>query len=168
MRPVRFSAQKCAILLAATSLSSAVCADQNQLPNSGTIHGHSGWASIGEAKEVGKNHLVWLGTFYGTSFNDAGSGFVHKVVWICHGASDIMNGVIVHEGFCTTTDADGDQFYGQNKGKGPLGEPFLGEVTFTGGTGKYAGIQGTNSYRCNGMGPHGQLSCTNEVSYTLR
>lgn len=58
-----------------------------------------------------------------------------------------MNGVIVHEGFCTTTDADGDQFYGQNKAKGPLGEPFLGEVTFTGGTGKYAGIQGTNSYR---------------------
>ena len=61
------------------------------------------------------SHLVWLGTYYGTSFNDAGKGFMNKVAWICHGASEILDGTIVLEGFCTTTDADG-------------------------GTGKYSGI----------------------------
>jgi hypothetical protein len=140
-------------------------AEESPLPKSGTVHVHSGWAGIGEAKEVGKNHLVWLGTYYGTSFNDAGKGFMNKVAWICHGASDILDGAIVLEGFCTATDADGDQVFGSNRGKGQLGDVFVGAVTFTGGTGKYGGIQGTNAYRCNAMGQHGQLFCANEMSY---
>jgi hypothetical protein len=166
MKRVAYMVEVTAVL-ATAFFTSSVGAQESQLPKSGTAHVHSGWAGIGEAKEVGKNHLVWLGTYYGTSFNDAGKGLMHKVAWICHGASDILDKTIVLEGFCTTTDADGDQVYGSNRGKGQLGDVFVGAVTFTGGNGKYAGIQGANAYRCNAMGQHGQLFCTNEVSYKL-
>ena len=138
------------------------------LPKSGMVKAHSGWVGIGEVRELGKDHLSWIGVFYGTSYNDAGKGFLDHMAWICPGSSDILDGNIVHEGFCTLTDADGDQIYGRNKGSGPVAGPeFNGTVTYSGGTGKYAGIQGGQSYRCHGVGKQGQLFCTKEASYKL-
>lgn len=157
-----------AVVLVAAPLSPSLQAAETQLAKSGTAKVHSGWAGVGEVKEVGKNHAVWVGVFYGTSFNDEGKGFLHKMAWICPGTSDIIDGAIVHEGFCTLTDMDGDQLYGPSRGKGPVGDVgFLGTVTYSGGTGKYAGIHGSHVFRCNAIGQHGQVFCTQEANYKL-
>jgi hypothetical protein len=159
-----------AVMAAVLPIAWTVCAGaaDGDLPRSGSVKAHSGWVGIGEVKELGKDHLAWNGVFYGTSYNDQGKGFLEHMAWICPGTSDILNGTITHQGFCTLTDVDGDQIYGINKGSGPLtGPDFTGTVTYNGGTGKYAGIQGGQSYRCQGIGKHGQLFCTKEATYNL-
>lgn len=150
------------------AFATAALAADGELPRSGAVKAHSGWVGIGEVKELGKDHLNWTGVHYGTSYNDQGKGFMDRIAWVCPGSSDIRNGTIVLEGFCTLTDGDGDQISGRNQGSGPVDAPeFTGTVTFTAGTGKYAGIQGGQTYRCRGVGKHGQLFCTNDANYKL-
>jgi hypothetical protein len=140
----------------------------DQLPKSGTASVQSGWSAAGQIKDLGENHAVWNGVYWGTSFNDAGKGFLHKMAWSCPGVTIIYNGSYVHHGYCVSTDADGDKIYGKSEGKGPAeGLDLVGVVTYEGGTGKYLGIQGSQAYKCSGIGADGQAFCRQEASYRL-
>jgi hypothetical protein len=77
------------------------------------------------------------------SFNDDGKGFLDDTAWYCPGVDEIINGIHHFNGYCTLTDIDGDKIYLSYtslpyEGKGPV--PTEGK--YSGGTGKYAGIQG--------------------------
>ena len=58
-----------AFVAAAVSMVWMTCAGaaDGDLPKSGSVKAHSGWVGIGEVKELGKDHLMWNGMFYGTS-----------------------------------------------------------------------------------------------------
>ena len=127
-----------------------------------------GGAPWGSLRILGDNHAVSPGVYWGTSFNDAGKGFLHKMAWSCPGVTIIYNGSYVLHGSCALPDSDGDKIYGKSEGKGPAeGLDIVGVVTYEGGTGKYLGIQGSHTYKCSGIGTDGQAFCRQEASYRL-
>ena len=153
-------------ILACWSMGASAAGDP--LPKSGTASVHSGWSAVGQFKDLGDNHAVSPGVYWGTSFNDAGKGFLHKMAWSCPGVTIIYNGSYVLHGYCVLTDSDGDKIYGKSEGKGPAeGLDIVGVVTYEGGTGKYLGIQGSHTYKCSGIGTDGQAFCRQEASYRL-
>jgi len=137
-----------------------------QLAKKGTAKGTSAWTSPGEIKEVGENHLYWVGVYWGMSFNDEGKGFLDDMAWYCPGVDDIINGIHRFNGYCTLTDMDGDKIYLSYRslpyeGKGPI--PTEGK--YSGGTGKYTGIQGGYTFQCRVLGS--QFICDFKANYQL-
>ncbi len=154
------------------AISFAVCpalmANAADLPKSGTAQVHSGWHSTGEIIEVGPDHSFWNVNFWGVSFNEEGKGFLHDVAWYCPVTIDIVGGdMSAKGGLCVYTDQDGDKFFGEWEGAAPAGGEFAGELQFTSGTGKYQGITGSHTFRCGGIGDHGQLQCHQTANYKL-
>ena len=78
--------------------------------------------------------------------NDAGNGFLHSSTGRCMGMSsgDAKGGHAT--GFCTHTDADGDLIFLTLDVGFQSGSPITGRKTYTGGTGKYAGLNGNSQY----------------------
>ena len=124
-----------------------------QLAKQGTYSGKFGWYAVGKGFEIEKGHEFWVGVFSGTFFNDAGEGFMHETSWVCPGVNDVINGVSqVSHGYCVITDKDGDKaFLVWKAGKG-----FEGDYQWTGGTGKYTGIKGNNTFRAFPLLPTSQ------------
>src|SRR5712691_4537432 len=115
-----------------------------ELAKQGTYTGHFGWYAVGKTFEIEKEHGFWVGEFSGTVFNDAGQGFMHGTSWVCPGVNDVTNGVSTSShGYCVVTDKDGDKAFLVWKG----GKGFEGDYQWTGGTGKYSGIKGNNTFR---------------------
>jgi hypothetical protein len=155
-----------AVSILATSSVCATAADP--LPKSGSASAHSGWSFTGQLKDLGDGHVTSSGVYWGTSFNDAGKGFLHKMAWVCPGVTIIYYGSFVLHGYCALTDSDGDKIYGTSEGKGPAeGVDLVGVVNYEGGTGKYRGIQGSHTYKCSGIGAEGQAFCRQEASYRI-
>ena len=98
-------------IAAAILASSGLCAYAagDPLPKSGSASVHSGWNTAGQVKDLGEKHSVATGVHSGASFNDAGKGFLHKMVWSCPSATIINGGSYVVHGYCVITDADGDK-----------------------------------------------------------
>ncbi len=150
------------------SASSAFHVEAEQLGRSGTAEIHSAYKGVGTATEVGPSRVHWSGTYWGHSFNNAGDGLLHNMVWNCPAAADIPDGVVDFNGYCTITDPDGDKIYGSWSGGGPLTGEITGSLEMTGGTGKYSGIQGSFDFQCRALGADDQLGCVQQVRYQLR
>ncbi len=103
-----------------------------------------GWYSKGQMVEVGPEHVFFVGEFGGTNFNDKGNGFMDKSSVVCPGAMDINKGMHDGHGYCIVTDNDGDKAFAVWKCTGA--ELCKGDFQWTGGTGKYKGISGNNSF----------------------
>jgi len=119
-----------------------------QLPKQGTYTSHFGWYATGKTFELEKGHILFQGEFNGTNFNDAGHGFLHKTSVVCPGVNDVINGASrASQGYCVVTDQDGDKAFLTWKGHKAT-EPHKGggEFQWAGGTGKYTGITGNNTY----------------------
>ena len=114
------------------------------LEKEGKYSGKFGWFSKGQMVEVGPEHVFFVGEFSGTNFNDKGEGFMDKVSVVCPGAMDTNKGMHDGHGYCVVTDNDGDKAYLVWKCAGA--ELCKGDFQWTGGTGKYEGISGNNSF----------------------
>ena len=64
----------------------------------------------------------------------------------CLGGGLAVKGEIVHSGCCVSVSPAGDQVFWTYKAEGKLGGNGRGTSTFTGGTGKFLGIQGNSKY----------------------
>lgn len=147
----------------------ACSASAADLPKRGSISGKFGWYGIGKISEVGKGHLVFVGEFNGPFIADAGGGFMHGATVNCFGMNDIHldNQESSAQGYCILTDADGDKAYSQWSNKGAAMSRPGGDNTWIGGTGKYAGIKGTNKFDTT-VSPHGAgVSVWHSGSYEL-
>ena len=138
-----------------------------QIGRSGKTTIHSSYKGVGNVSNVAENRMLWGGIYWGHSFNDAGSGFLHDVAWNCPAAADIASSQVTFKGYCTLTDADGDKIFGDWSGGGPLTGEIKGNLKMTGGTGKYSGIKGGLDFQCKGVGTDDQLSCKQQISYEL-
>ena len=81
-----------------------------------------------------------------TLVSDTEEGFLHLAAVYTLGTGHAAEGVVVETGSTVITATDGDKVYATFKGSGALREHSNGVVTFTGGTGRYTGIQGEGEY----------------------
>lgn len=126
---------------------------QAQLAKQGKYRGVFGARGAGSTHELEKGHVFWVGSFGGIFMNATEGGFLDKTVVECPGVSDVVNGLDIGGfGYCVVTDKDGDKAHLSWKGKDS--SPGTGGGTFhwTGGTGKYSGIKGENTYRYTPIG----------------
>ena len=73
---------------------------------------------------------------------------MHGTAWVCPGMNDLLKGVsLASQGYCIVTDKDGDKAFVAWKGRKET-EPNKGggDFQWTGGTGKYSGIKGNNTF----------------------
>ena len=119
-----------------------------ELAKKGTYKGNFAWNSTGKVFDLEKGHQMFVGEFTGGFTNDDGKGFMHITSWVCPGVNDLVDSVTQYaRGYCVVTDLDGDKAYFSWKG-GKETKPGASKGTFqwTGGTGKYTGITGENTY----------------------
>ena len=134
-----------ALLMGLMLIGAFVSIAHAQLAKSGTYSGQFGWASSGTAFEMEEGRTIWVGSYGGAFFNDTGKGFLHNSSSVCVGYSDIVNGHFDSHGYCVMTDTDGDKAFATWTGTGDY--PNLsGPFQWTGGTGKYTGINGDNMF----------------------
>jgi hypothetical protein len=113
--------------------------------------GQFGWLGVGKAHQIEEGHFFWVGEFSGTFFNDKGAGSLFHLAGVKCPAwfdADYNTGKALDGGYCVITDIDGDQAYliWEGVGSTALGAAGPGTFTYTGGTGKYAGISGKNTF----------------------
>lgn len=147
----------------------ALCAGAGaqQLPKSGSFNIHTGWKDTGVALEVADKRMQGQGMVTGVTFNDKGSGPLHTGPANCSYTFMVVEGAGKSKGFCTFSDADGDRiftdFTGINKPDGQAS----GTNEIVGGTGKYAGIQGSGPWKCTYVGRNGESHCAQRFDYRL-
>ncbi len=110
--------------------------------------------NVEQIYELEKGHVFLLGVLHGVFLNDVADGFIDKTETICPRVLDIVGGhVTLGHGYCIITDKDGDKAFlaWEDNARG------TGDGTFkwTGGTGKYAGLQGNNTFHFTGIGKTG-------------
>jgi hypothetical protein len=116
------------------------------------VVGEFGWFGVGKAHEIEKGHYYWVGEFSGTFFNDKGEGSpMHRSGVKCPAWADLDFNTkkSSYGGYCIVTDLDGDQAY--LSWRIPSGSPLpgtkgAGTFDYTGGTGKYKGLTGKNTF----------------------
>ncbi len=101
------------------------------------------------------------------TFNDAGNGPLHNRAVFCGYALELMNGLGPFEWPCAWGDSDGDKIFTSYTGKFAASGAVYGEHEITGGTGKFAGIQGKGSFQCTTSSDKGQYACTQQFDYSL-
>lgn len=121
----------------------AHAAAEPALPKEGSGNTTSYYTGSGKRMDAGKEHAVINYDALGISTNDAGQGFLHAMSWRCMGSVPATKGEYEERGVCLIVDKDGDQVFGKYTASGRIGAPAKGTLTFVGGTGKYAGIDGT-------------------------
>ena len=134
----------------ASALGLALCAAfgaaalAGELPKKGTYS--ISWTASGPytAVEIGEEKWAWSSRFTVVIWNDAGEGIYHNMSANCvgMGTNERELAPFTDSGYCSYVDADGDKifeyYYEKETGKGT--------TTLLGGTGRYAGIQGSDTY----------------------
>ena len=160
-----------ALVMPVSGLASALLcavAGAQQLPKSGSISIHTGFKVSGEAMEVAAKRPQGHGTAGGVSFNDNGSGPLHRGPATCfYTFFANEGGGAKNKGYCAFGDADGDRIFTDWTGTISADGQGNGVNEIAGGTGKYTGIQGSGPWKCRDVGPNGQHDCTQRFDYRL-
>jgi hypothetical protein len=127
-------------------------AQQKSGKYSGKYTGHA-VAGVGQTYELEKGHVFVMGLSQGVFLNDVADGFLDKTEVTCPVVEDIANGLIVAmHGYCTMTDKDGDKAFFVWRCKGTPPGSYAGTFEWTGGTGKFQGLQGNNNFHGSDFG----------------
>ncbi len=123
-----------------------------QLAKQGTYTGLYGWSLSSTVHQLEEGHVYIQDVYKGTFFNDAKEGFLHESSWVCFGVSDVVNGKGDANGYCVITDKDNDNAFLIWKGIIDPATGFNGDYQWTGGTGKYTGMKGNNTFSATTIG----------------
>ena len=135
------------------------------LPKSGSINIHSGYQANGESINVAEKVAQGHGKNLGISFNDKGSGPLHRGPSDCFYTFSAAKDPVRAKGYCTFGDLDGDRIFTEFSGAFNAEGYEQGTHDVDGGTGKYAGIQGTMTFKCKYAGTNGELECVQRLDY---
>jgi hypothetical protein len=139
-----------------------------QMPKQGKYRGMFGARGAGTTHEIEQGHVFFTGAFSGVFFNDVADGFIDKSAVECPAVNDIVNGLVIAEhGYCIVTDKDGDKAFLVWKGKGTSPNAGGGDFQWTGGTGKFSGLKGNNTWRGTGISNTGAASVVWEGEWQL-
>jgi hypothetical protein len=154
------------LVVAAMGAVLAPAAQAQGLPKSGSIEFHTGWKYSANVVNATDKHVLGQGSVTGITFNNSGSGPLHMGPANCFEAFMIVDGKGRSRGHCAFGDADGDRLFTDFTGTfGAEGASGTNEIF--GGTGKYAGIQGSGPWKCKGMGSNGEVQCAQRLDYRL-
>jgi hypothetical protein len=111
----------------------------------GTLSGTFAAFGTVNAKATGKERTVIAIEEDGLSVTN---GVLDHMTWHCSGLADFTNDIGQTQGFCAGRDPAGDQvvFNWESEKHTPERKIVRGTFTWTGGTGKYAGICGDGTY----------------------
>lgn len=158
-----------ALVVFLTGLSFATfctAAGAQQLPKSGSFDTQTGWKGTGDAFEVAEKRMLGGGNVIGMIFNLKGSGPLHAGPATCFYTFFVVDGSAKNKGFCSFGDADGDLIFTDFHGAS-AGEGMEGINNIVGGTGKYAGIQGSGTWKHKDIGTHGNAYTRQHFEYRL-
>jgi hypothetical protein len=111
----------------------------------GTLSGTFAAFGTADAMTIGKERTVLAIDENGLSVSN---GVLDHMTWHCSGLAVFTNGVAQTQGFCAGRDSVGDQaiFNWESEKHAPDQKVVRGTFTWSGGTGKYAGIRGDVTY----------------------
>lgn len=122
-----------------------------EMAKEGTTTGKNFVSGTSTVLPMGEERLQINYEGSGVSINDSGKGFLDNSALYCVGSIQAVNGVFEETGFMVFTSIDGDKVYSTYKSSGKFGEPSKGTWTFTGGTGKYEGVQGGGEFTLHNL-----------------
>ncbi len=117
-----------------------------ELAKEGSITGKNYISGTFTVIAMGEERLQMNYEGTGTMVNDAGKGFIHLASVHALGTLHAVKGAFEETGFLVMTATDGDKVYAAYKSSGTLGKAAKGTLTYTGGTGRYTGIQGEGEF----------------------
>ena len=117
-----------------------------EMAKEGTTTGKNYVSGTATVLPMGEERLQMNYEGSGVTINDNGKGFLHNSAIHFIGSLHAVKGVFEETGFMVITPPDGDKLYSTFKSSGTFGEPIKGTWTFTGGTGKYEGVQGGGEF----------------------
>lgn len=111
----------------------------------GTLSGTFAAFGTADAMTTGKERTVLAIEENGLSVSN---GVLDHMTWHCSGLAVLTNGVAQTQGFCAGRDLVGDQaiFNWESEKHARDQKVVRGTFTWSGGTGKYAGIRGDGTY----------------------
>jgi hypothetical protein len=136
------------LLLSVATLSTGLIISGGTRAEDWKVTGDFGWFGVGKVFQLEKGHIYWVGEFSGTFANDKGKGSpLDHTGWKCPGANDLdfNNKKNKATGYCIVGDPGGDLAYASWQCQGDT-QICNGTFEFTGGTGKYQGISGSNTF----------------------
>ena len=137
------------------SFGTAALADHHgHLPKSGTISWVTGWIFEGPELAPQKDgYVIGHAQAIGATFNVNGSGPLHEGRATCVVTFIATPDGATNKGNCFFGDQDGDRIF----------------TSFTGDTGKYAGITGSGPWECDASAPadNGGFNCRQSLTYEL-
>lgn len=145
----------------------AVAQQATDLPNSGSIKFHLGYKSIVDTTQVAEKHSFNAGTSWGVTYNDVGSGPLHMATVVCKIVSEAIEGAGTFHGKCAWSESDSDKIFTEGDGRFAPTTGLVGSGPITGGSGRFNGIQGKNSYQCKALNAMGQGVCSVQFDYEL-
>jgi hypothetical protein len=134
------------LILTFFSLAAGGNAFCEEMAKEGTTTGKNFVSGTSTVLPMGEERLQINYEGSGVSINDSGKGFLNNSAVYCVGSIQAVKGAIKETGFMVFTSQDGDKVYLTYKSSGKFGEPHKGTSTFTGGTGKYEGVQGNGEF----------------------
>ena len=136
-----------AIIVALMTVLAVTGSADAQLAKAGTYTSQFSWHQMPKPMPLEKDHTFFNYEVVGTNLNDAHQGFLHEAAVVCHGSNDLVAGVSHSQGYCNATDRDGDKAFAAYKCESPkTGARCEGDFRWAGGTGKYTGLKGNNSF----------------------
>ena len=125
---------------------------EEQLAKRGTYTGLYGWSLSSTVQQLEGGHVYAQDVYKGTFFNDTGEGFLHESSWVCYGVRDLINEKGDAGGYCVITDKTNDKAFLEWNGTIDPVMGFNGDYQWTGGTGKYTGMKGNNTFSATIIG----------------
>jgi hypothetical protein len=132
-------------------------------PKSGSFKTASAFKAVEETTSVGDKHTLSHGTAWGVVTDD---NPLRIKTAMCPYISEVNGDTISFNGRCAWSDADGDKIFTEWTSKMTFAGGD-GAQPFTGGSGKFSGIQGSNPFQCQIVGKEGQFTCTQQWTYQL-
>jgi hypothetical protein len=150
------------IAIAALALTTPAWAAE-QMAKSGNFKTVAPFKGIEEAQQTGGRTLSH-GVTYGIVTED---NPLHIKTANCPYVSEINGDTISLAGRCAWTDGEDDIFTEWNTTFSLTKGAPNGPQNFTGGSGKFSDIQGSNPFQCQVVGKEGQFICTQNWTYQL-
>lgn len=117
-----------------------------EVAKEGSIMGKSYLAGTSKVLPMGDERIQMNFEGSGVFVSDNGKGFLHNSAMYAIGTMHAVKGVFEESGFMVQTATDGDKVYATWKGSGTFGKAVTGTFTYTGGTGKFTGIEGGGEF----------------------
>ena len=134
-------------ILALAVLVTFVPISNAEMAKEGTTSGKITWIVHYKLLPMGKERVQINYEGYGVALSDTGEGLLHNASCYTVGSAHSFKGHYEDDSsMVVCTRPDGDKIFITYKAAGQSGKVGLGSSTYVGGTGKFAGIQGSGEF----------------------